>query len=66
MWLLGIELGPLEEQAVFLTAEPSFQSSMHEAQDSIPRNPIPSKKKHLSPCSEGWDIQELSFASVSL
>lgn len=50
---------------MFLTAEPSFQSSMHEAQDSIPRNPTPSRK-HLSPSSEGWDIQELSFASVGL
>jgi hypothetical protein len=26
MWLLGFELGPLEEQAVLLTAEPSLQA----------------------------------------
>jgi hypothetical protein len=25
VWLLGIELGILEEQSVFLTAEPSLQ-----------------------------------------
>jgi hypothetical protein len=29
MWLLGIELGPLVEQSVLLTAEPSLQSHLY-------------------------------------
>ena len=28
MWLLGLELGPLEEQLVLLTTEPSLQPNL--------------------------------------